>query len=517
MPHKKKKRRQSKAQQVRKEFSPARSAAEPVEPCAARQHAVPDKPCNLQMMRLVESDADCSGERKTRSVEIRKGQALNRNASPTLLPAGETFQITASSEANGQPRVLNLEVSTAADCLSSKHPEAEWQDARGAQQKVGKQQKLEFYRPPLRGDDVGLGFFTIVNAIFGQKPVSYPVEARCCGMPPQPGGGSVESLGATIEVFPADKYSLELSFPALCKPHALEFSRASESWTTQRERDEKKIEAAGDKADELYKENKEAMELLGSKAEFREFAEDMKKRQIGFVEGDPEIPKVSLTQTDGRRSLKAPVDDVIQLVRLIRNAEYRLKEFERWVDNFQVGPGVRFKVECQFFVAKITAKWGYTEYLDDRVFLSYSGSADIDIIKANLDLSLGFKCAGAADLLLVLKGEGTLGLTVPEFTKEQPDEPPKGKVKPRGELKITGGVEGTVLWAAHAEGVVEVTFKADTEELEILSEHAVLAGKIVVSREPVMAKLTYSCTLWGARTKSKELVKADPKLAEFTF
>jgi hypothetical protein len=327
----------------------------------------------------------------------------------------------------------------------------------------------------------------------------------------------VAHLGATIEVFPADKYELELSFPALCKPDALDFSKASDSWTTQRERDDKQIAKAGSKMDEIYKEQKEALKDLGSKAEFRDFAEKMEKRRIGYVEGNPDGLSISLKQKDGRRTLKAPIDDAIKLVRMIRNAEYRMKEFQKWIDNLQVGPGVRFKVDCQFFVAKIEAKWVYVEHTDDRVFRYYSGSANIDIVKASLDLSLGFKCAGAADLLLILKGEGTIGVTVPEFTKNNPDAPPSGKVKPRGVLKISGGVEGTLMWAAHAQGVVEVTFKADTEDLEILSAKAVLAGKIVVSREKVMAKITYSCTLWGEREYSRELVKADPKLAEFTF
>ena len=499
------------------DFSPAQPAGQAVQPCPFAAKDIPVKPCNLQLLRLVESGAKYIEKTITRTMEIRKGQFLQRNACPTLLPPAGIFQVTAHSEVNGKPRRITLETVTDADCNASLHPSAEWEDAKHSHFKTGKKQHLEFYRPPLPGDDSEFGFFAILNGVWAQSPVSYPVAVGSCGLPVQPGGGSVESLAATIQVFPGDQYALELSFPALCKPHALDYSKASESWTTKRERDDKKIEEAGDKAVEVYKEDEEASRELGTKAEFRQFGEDMEKRRIGYVEGDPEHIKVSLTQTDGDRSLKAPIDDVLTLLRLIRNAEYRTKQFQEWIENFQVGPGVRFKVECQFFVAKITAKWGYTEYMDDRVFLWYSGSADIDIIKLGLDLSLGFKSAGAADLLLVFKGDGTLGLTVPEFTKENPDDPPSGKVKPRGELKISGGVEGTLMWVAKVEGIVEVTFKADTEELELLSEHAVLSGKIIVSREPVVAKVTASCWLWGSSTEKKELVKADPELAKFTF
>src|SRR5437667_7400424 len=105
---------------------------------------------------------------------------------------------------------------------------------------------------------------------------------------------------------------------------------------------------------------------------------------------------------------------------MIVEAEYRFKQFQEWIDNFQVGPGVRCKVEVQFLAGRLSAKWGYVEYVDNRVFLQYSGSVKLDLIKASLDVSLGWKTAGLADLLVILKGEGTISFDVPEIVKEDP-------------------------------------------------------------------------------------------------
>jgi len=412
---------------------------------------------------------------------------------------------------------VNVKVTTEAICGEGRHPEIQWTDAQGSGSKIGKSQKLEFYRPPMPGDDVRCGLFAMANAVFLQKPIRYPIVVSSCGMPNQPGGGSVESLAAIIEVFPADQYSLELSIPPVCEPHWAEFKTTSKSWETKRDREEKKIEEAGDMAEKLYDADQKTMREIATKGEWRDFAENLEKKKLKFVEGNPEGLEVKLTQTDGLLILEAPIDDIIKLVKFIRDAEYRFRQLQEWVDKLQVGPGVYFKVSCQFLVTTLSAKWGYTRSIDDRVFLGYGGSAKIDLIKAELDLKLGVKCMGFADLLLVLKGEGTISILAPEIAKETPDTPPRAKIKPEGELKIAGGVEGSALWIVKVEGVVEVVFKADTEKFDILTEHAILSGKIVISREPVTVKMSASCWLWGSSEDAVELVKEDKELAVFEF
>jgi hypothetical protein len=169
-------------------------------------------------------------------------------------------------------------------------------------------------------------------------------------------------------------------------------------------------------------------------------------------------------------------------------------------------------------IGTIKAKWGYAEYIDHRVFLAYEGSLELDIVKVSFDAAVGFKCFGAADLLLVGKGEGTLGLSVVQFTKQQPDQHTTAKLTPRGAIKIGIGIEGQVMWAAKAEGVIELCFKAETEDFEFLSDKAVLAGTIIVSREEIAVKITASCWLWGSTTSKPWVIKeADKRFAVINF
>lgn len=453
----------------------------------------------------------------TRTIEIRKGQLPSRNKGPTLLPPGGCFQVTAPSENDNDPKGVDVKVTTEAVCQGGEHPEIQWADAQGSGIKNGKSQKLDFYRQPMPGDDVRCGFFAMLNAVFSQNPVQYPLAVYTCGMPNQAGGGSVERLDAVIEVFPADQFSLDLTIPPLFEPHWGEFKKTSASWETKRDRDDDAIEKAGDAADEWYQANEDVMSEITTRGKWRESAEDQTKKELGYVEGVPDGVEIELTQTDGRRTLEAPIDDVVKLIKFIRDAEYRFRQIQEWIDTLQVGPGVYFKIGCQFLVVTLSAKWGYTEYADDRVFFAYGGAAKIDLIKVELDLKLGFKCMGMADLLFVLNGEGTIGVLVPEFTKETPDDPPHAKVKPEGELKISGGVEGSALWVVKVEGTVEVVFKADTEDFSILTDKGILAGKIILSREPTVAKLTVNCWLWGSSSDTVELIKEDKELAVFEF
>jgi hypothetical protein len=71
-------------------------------------------------------------------------------------------------------------------------------------------------------------------------------------------------------------------------------------------------------------------------------------------------------------------DDAIKLIRCIRQAEYFIKQVDRWVENATVGPGASFSIECQFFAGSVSAAWGQVEYVDDRVFLGWSAALDIE-------------------------------------------------------------------------------------------------------------------------------------------
>jgi hypothetical protein len=500
------------AKKARTQFSPDQPAGSGVKTCPHAKKPVPDKPCNLAMIRLQSEEEG----KAPRTMEIREGQSLRRGSSPTLLPPRGVFQIIANSEANGVLKVVELEVETEAVCSHATHPAIQWSDHKPDQHKIAKKQKLSFYRHPMLGDHSGLGFFAILNGLFDMGSEKYPVQAVTCGMPQLP-KNSVENLNAVIEVFPGDQFTLEFAFPPLCSPSALSFDTASNNWTSKREKDNEELKKTGEKADRIYKAYAEVHpDLATSNKDFQKFQIDQKKRELGYLEGDKEKVNVSLTQKDGDNTLKAPISDIVKLLKMIRNAEYAIKEIQIWIDKMQVGPGVRFKIECQFLICSIKAKWGYAEYLDDRVFLSYSGSAEIDIIKVEMEITAGVKFAGFSDLFFGLSGSGTIGLTIDAFKKDDPDRFPGGHIKPRGKVEIAGRIEGALGWVAKAVGKIELVFNADTKDLEILTAKAILKGKIVISREEICASVTASNCLWST-TKKCKLVDEDRNYKVFEF
>lgn len=498
-------------------FSPEQPAGASVASCPYSHH-VPTKPCNLKLLQLKETSSDEDGS-KTRVVEVHKEISTPiRNASPVKIPSGGTFQITAPSQAHNseKPRQVQFSVTTEAVCSSKIHPLIDTADASGEVIRVKKNRKLGFFRDAMLVDTVPLGFFAIVNSIFQGGSSSYSVGSLACGMPVTPGGASIDSLSATVEVFPADQFSLTLKIPAFLKPDSLDYSKASKQWTSERAKQEKEIEEAGKEGESAYESEPRFREVGGiKKAEFRKFAEDQKKRKLGYIEGNPDGLSVELTQTDGERKISPPLDDIIKLIKCIVKAEYAFKEFNKWLDSFQVGPGVSFKAECQFFIVSLNATWGYKEYTDDRCFRAINGSLTMTLIKAGLDINLGFKFAGAADLFLFLKGDGQIdiGLSV---NKESPDDHHHAKPKVSGDLTIEGGLHGAAGWSVLViEGKVEVTFKADVEQMQVLSEKGIFSGTVKVSREPVNAVLTVSSCFWGTTTDETELIKKDDNLAEF--
>lgn len=492
---------------LKSNFSPSQPAGKPVQSCP-KAKPVPVQPCNLAMLSFTEPAAVMGDEDGTRSVQIRQGQALDRSPEPTLLPPGGVFQITAKSSAN-PPNPVNVLVQMQATCSLATHPQLSADGPQASTSKVTKKQTLSFNRPYMPGDESEIGLWVLLNTVYGQSPQTCSVTASCCGLPAQPGGGSVASLNGNIQIFPADQYEFELSIPAFLTPDALSYETASTGWSDGEDEDP---------SDEYYESNQEIVQSVNATQPVCQFTAAMQNKETGDDDDDfVDQLEVELTQTDGVRSLKAPIDDIIKLVRMIRSAEYAMKQLEDWIDALQVGPGVSFSIDCQFFAGKLSASWGYTEFSDDRVFLQYSGSLQIEIVKASIELSLGFKFLGMADLLLVLEGEGSISIAIPSIERDNPDETPEASVKPQGELTLSGSVEATLMWFVKGSVGIEVSFEADTENFSVLTDTAMLSGEITLSREAVNLSATASCRLLGTYGYEVELIKGNPELAVFTF
>jgi hypothetical protein len=473
-----------------------------------------DQPCNLQMLKLVEPAADISGKPGTRQVQVLQQAETQHRVCPTLIGSGGTFQITANSTYN-PPRKVTVEAVMEAVC-GARHPLLSVADASHRAESPETQDTLTFSRPPMSGDGELPGFWPVLNSIFQCGSETFPIEAQCCGVPGKQGGEEVESLEATIEVFPDDQYSLSLEIPALLKPDSLTYETKTSGWETEKDRKEKQVDEAGEEASDLYKSSQDLQDI-GSEGEFKQFAEDLTKKQLQIEDETwSDQLSVKLTQTDGARTYEAPVDDLIRLVKMILSAEYAFKQIQNWVDNFQVGPGVQLEFNVQFFAGTIEADWGYTEFLDDRVFFAYGGSVELVLVKAELKLSAGWRTAGCADLLIVLSGEGSIGIKA-KIEKNDPDQDPDpSALQPEGELKFTGSLEGTVFWVIKGSVGLTCTFHAETDDLKLLTKDCILGGKVVISRDPVYATYSYSKGLFGGTvTEQKEVIKGDPNLAEF--
>jgi hypothetical protein len=511
---KKKKANQSKRQKkasahLKQNFSATQKAGGSVQNCPLKKHI----PCNLVHLTLTEPTEDPEGKAFTRTVQLQPDPALHRQSSPIRLQSGGVFQITAHSELN-PPRTVSLNAITEAVCGGT-HPQLVFLDADGPDGMAGAHADLKFSRQPMSCDSGMPGLWTVVNSVFMQSPVTYPLSAATCGVPASK--PAVASLGGSIQVYPADMFELEFSIPAILKPDALSYETQNKGWKTEAEKKDEEVDEVGDRASKAWK-NSTELQAEGSEGAFREKFEDMKKRQLGVEDSSyvDEI-EVSLTQTDGTRELEAPIDDVIVLVRAILSAEYAVKKIDEWIENFQVGPGVSFSIECQFLAGRINAQWGYTEYTDERVFMYIAGGIKIDLIKVSMDVNAGWKCAGLADAFLKLEGEGTISLNLPSVEKNSPDEFLEASVKPEGELELSGGIHGALGWVITGDIGFEVTFKADVDDFKVLHEDSILSGKIVISREPVYGVYTASIPLYGTTTDRIELIPGNPEVGAFEF
>src|SRR4051812_41261866 len=142
---------------------------------------------------------------------------------------------------SGEQRKINVQVTSDADCSSETHPVLEATTDQALQSKVGKELELTFHRADQSVDGTaGPALYEILRAAFESTNTStFSVSATSCGMPTSPGSGSVQALGAVIEVFPADQFSAEISLPALHEVESLKFERASTNWTSDRDRQKK--------------------------------------------------------------------------------------------------------------------------------------------------------------------------------------------------------------------------------------------------------------------------------------
>ena len=452
--------KQQAASQARQNFSRTQVAGGSTLSCPLKKA----KPCNLTLLKLTEPEAVMGEEEGTRVGEIRQGQRRNRGASPVQLAPGGVFQMTAPSAAN-EPRELVVDVTTQAVC-GAIHPELAVSDSEGVRSVIGTQAKLGFTRPVLDSDP-GL-LWVILSSAWNRSPVSYPVSVTTCGVPAS--GPPVDSLSAVIEVYPADKFELELELPPLFEPESMQYEESFGDWMTAEEEDDKDDES---------------------------FAEKI---------------TVSLTQQDGTRKLEAPIDEIVQLVRMIRSVERKVKEIQDWVEGMQVGPGCSVKVECQFLVGHVKAEWGYTEFTDDRVFLAYSGSLQLDLMKLSAEFHIGWKCAGLADAYLKVGGEGAISISAVVAVKTPTQKRPSGSIEPEGEIELSGGVEGAFGWVITASATLNVTFKAELENFKFLTPTRIFGFKVKFSREPTNAEFTIACMLWGSRTREVEVFKGNEDL-----
>jgi hypothetical protein len=517
--------------------------APPVQPVGQGQRTIP---CNLTLLRLTAPpvavptlklpglSAPKQLQGKTRIAEIRENQVPVHRCCPALLDDGGVFQITANSKAN-RPRTVIVEAVTEAVCSGATHPLLTASDSTGSNKKVAKQIPLSFTRPGVIADISAVpGVFVAMEAAWNafERPTSFPLSAETCGIPAGKEGRPVSSLNGAIEVFPGDQFELEISLPAMVKPSSWRVDKKTERWETEADKDEKAAKDIEHRAGTVWDKSPALQEDQKSRDKFQERFVELKTDQqhkefqrnlLGLQEDELfeykdkywEEIKFKLSQKDGSITHVAPTDDIIQLVHALVDAHYYFQLIEKWFKGLQVGPGVSFVLDCEFFVITASAKWGYKESLDDRVFWAYSGSIKMDVFKISIDINAGWKCAGLADLYLFLKGEGGISFSYEVDKEEDPDEAPKQCFKPGAEVGISGGVQGAFGWIVTGNVQLEVVFKAETEHFRLLTDKAVIDGEIVIKREPVYGSYTASCRGMGTRTGKILVIDGDEHLAQF--
>lgn len=462
------------------------------------QNSTSLQPCNLISLKLTEQNGSPSNKDGTRQATFYPAPITRSTNQPnSKLQSGDIFQITAYSNLN-EPRELIVEENYEGQCSKGIHPKTYFGSAV-------QNTAIHLHRKSFL-DLMPAGLTAILQACYLgiRRADRYNVREISCGYPSNISVKAVSNLTANIEVYPADKFKFELQFPALFSPDFLEYEKKTRSWETKSERQER--------------EEREEREKREKREDIDNLYIDFKKPNIEKEETPSFFSQTtaSFTQTDKKIKTEFPISDIVTLIRTMRDAERTLKAVNEWVKNAQIGPGVSFSIECQFLVGTFSAEWGYQEHLDHRVFMGFKGAVNIDILKLNASISIGFKSAGLADLLLIISGEGTLSLEGSAERKEI-DQLPSMQATSKGEVKLTGKVEGTLFWIVKGSVGIGVAIKAEVSDFKLFTKNVALGGKITLSRDPVLATFTVEGRFWGKKQYNAEVVKGDPKLGEFTF
>ena len=496
---------------LKQQFSSSQTAGQSTGDCPVH------KPCNLIVLKVVEPHSGCEGG-GGRSGEIRMNQKLNREATPVLLGQQDTFQITAPSPLRNEPRELEISVQSAPACPAKKHPYMRWQesgkDGRKEEEKLTNNVKVSYFRRQLRGD-TERSFFFMLNSAF-IDPDIYTITGESCGNPKPLPGVPAPKLVARIEVFPADEFTASFTLPPVSKKDLVD--KQSKSWEeTKKHEQQEELKKAGEKADSDY-ENKHSDEFRKeiSKQDFHDFEVNREKAKIGFhEENESDLSsagnivnglKIKLTQKDGDNSLDANFDDIIKLYRLKTNAIYTMREIYSWIEKCPQPPGASFKIDADFLTGSLSAQWGQKEYTDNRVFMAIKGKFSLELFKISLDANLGIKAGGLADAFVFLRAEGAITLSA-SIARDRPDEVAPPQLDVSGEVKVSGGLQGQLMWVVKVQGKVETTFVAETDGLVVFKKHGLLSGSVTLKRDDVTRTVTTSCWLFGESTEKTVLVK----------
>lgn len=478
----------------------------------------PAKPCNLMKLQVLEPKAEPGGNAGTRAAEFLRASQRVRLQSPVKLrTAVDTLQITAVSKPQGT-RQLDITCHLDAWCGDPAHQRIHVTGPGVDKEFPGTKASVGLFRRHFPTDTGPTpGFWSFINACWqaGAAPSEYEIRSITCGLPASAKSAPISTLLGRIEVFPADTFELTLEIPALLQPDALSLDQKTENWKTD---DDRKKDTQEKEADAYYASEQVFFREAGvSRADVRKFVADMDKKKSGEDDKDfVDELEIKFKQTDGGRKIEAPIDDIVKLVRCIRDAEYAAKKLGDWISGAQVGPGASLKVECQFFAGSIEAKWQRMEHTDDRVFLGWEAELSIAVVKLELTLAAGWRCAGLADLFVELAGAGTLSVAGNAACKS-PDKKIELEVKPSGKLELSGKIKGELMWCVSGETGIECEFETDCDDFHFMRKGKVLSGDIVVKRGAVNRTVAYSSRVYGGTADKAEVVPPNDRFGCFSL
>lgn len=207
--------------------------------------------------------------------------------------------------------------------------------------------------------------------------------------------------------------------------------------------------------------------------------------------------KLSCKRQDGDIEFRSKEPThLLKIVHAILSVEYEIKCISQWIRHAQFGLGFSFSVKPEFFSGELALEWAYREHTDDRVFLYWKAEANLVLAKLEIELEMGFKAAGMADLVAVLGGKGEVSLAF-EAEKKHPDENPEKKISPKGEISISGSVKTQLFWVVKGGVGLETKFVVKCD-MEFFPEGgAAVEGKVEFSRDKIVNTITFSCLTFG--------------------